>query len=383
MQSVNVIGEYFGQTGYAIHTKQIANALNKHYKVSVTTGKPQSWERTVNDEELKMLQRNPEDADINIMIGFPHYWKYYFKEGKKFIGVCVWEGDKVPAFWIEDMEDDRVDQIWVPSNHVRNAILNTLEEHFSLKPIKSELFSKTYTELLDNKLKIVPHGVDKNIFYRTDKPKDDKMFTFTANKGWRGNMLDRGGLQYLFKAFNAEFSEDEPVQLLVKINSVYQEIDMAQAVENLGLRKKGGKIGSTIENFHYEALKDIYNMGDVFITTSMGEAFNLPCLESMACGVPVITTEFGGQTDYVNSKNGWILKEGEMFEVKHDVMYEGVSWKRPDIKEIRKMLRHCYENRDEVKKKSEQVLEDSDKWTWECAAIKGKQFIDEISNDTK
>lgn len=42
-----------------------------------------------------------------------------------------------------------------------------------------------------------------------------------------------------------------------------------------------------------------YNRGRVFVSASSQEGFNLPCLEAMACGVPVVCTDDGGSSEYV------------------------------------------------------------------------------------
>jgi glycosyltransferase involved in cell wall biosynthesis len=41
-------------------------------------------------------------------------------------------------------------------------------------------------------------------------------------------------------------------------------------------------------NFSAEEMAKLYNVADLFAVSSYGESFNLPCLESMACGIPQI-----------------------------------------------------------------------------------------------
>jgi len=42
-------------------------------------------------------------------------------------------------------------------------------------------------------------------------------------------------------------------------------------------------------NFSAQEMSKLYNVGDLFALSSFGESFNLPCLESMACGLPQIS----------------------------------------------------------------------------------------------
>ena len=126
----------------------------------------------------------------------------------------------------------------------------------------------------------------------------------------------------------------------------------------------------------YPKLRDLYNKGDCVISPTMADAFNIPLLEGMACGLPVITTDFGGQTDFVNSKNGWIITDGEMGEFSSEILYEGVNWKKPNINSIKKVMRYVYEHPEEVKEKGKQALEDSKNWTWKNSAEKLKLLME-------
>jgi len=45
-------------------------------------------------------------------------------------------------------------------------------------------------------------------------------------------------------------------------------------------------------------MPDIYSMLDVYVTTSQGEGFGLPCLEAMACGVPCIVPAWSALSEW-------------------------------------------------------------------------------------
>lgn len=57
-----------------------------------------------------------------------------------------------------------------------------------------------------------------------------------------------------------------------------------------------------------EDMARLYRQTDLFVSTSWFEGFNLPVLESLACGTPVVTTDCGGIRDFVHhGRNGWIV----------------------------------------------------------------------------
>jgi hypothetical protein len=370
MTQVNIYGPYFGQDGYSSHVLGLSNALNKLEGIEVALGtqRPVDWVRHVNDDELQMLNRDLMKGDINLMIGIPTFWPLLMCEDKSFIGFCVWEGDRVPESWIEIFLDNRLNQIWVPSNHTKEAIWHTIQNYEKINDDKH-----TYKKILD-KIKIVPHGVDVDLF----KPLNIKhsKFTFVMNGGWVHGWKDRKGLSYGIKAFCEEFNKDENVRMIVKINSCYGG-DLQKNINELKIENKTpAELQIVPQQIPFKDLVKVYNEGDIFVNTSLADGFNLNCLEAQACGLPVLTTSFGGQSDFCNNDNGWLLEEGTMKENKWDLQYEGTSWKEPSIEEIRKKMRDCYNNQIEVTTKGMTSRMDSKDWTWDCSARKALEAIE-------
>lgn len=362
MKKINIVSPIFDQCGYSRHGRSLANACHKAgIDVRLETTKPDQWERFSTDAEFKMITKPFDSTRTSIMIGQPAFWRLESaKKSGSFFGFCVWEGDKIPSYWHEFLNNSMVDKILVPSQHTKDAILN------SRKPYMKDLVIET-----------IPHGVDTKVFYPESKfDTKEQPFTFVANKGWSEGLYDRGGIQFLLQAFTEEFSEDESVCLKLKINSTYNKPDWNLKDEITKLKlKKNKNVLVTMDMIDDDALRHFYNEGDVFVSPSMAEAFNLPCLEAMSCGLPVITTKFGGQSDFVNDKNGWLIDKGSLEYWSKDIIYEDTKWFKPDIKQIQKLLRYCYEHHNEVKEKGSEALKTAKEWTWEATAIKLKNLL--------
>lgn len=363
MIKINLIGPIFTTTGYANHTRGLANALNEIADVKISTQLIQNWELQCNDAELKMINK-PDDKDrINIIIDMPHNWPLYSNK-KTNIGFLVWEGDKIPLSYIDNIMDSRINQIWVPSSHVYEAIKNTLDKSY-------------FAQMIMNKVKIVPHGFNKDIF----KPltRTDNRFKFLVIKGFR-NELDRGGMQHAIRAYLQEFSKGEAI-LLLKLNPAYaMPIDL---LNNL-IQKYFNETGKNQDNFpdivvNYDNLTQnelayLYNECDVLLNPTEGEAFSLPSIEAMACGKPVIATNFGGQTDFIDNSNGWLI-DYNLHEIKHEINYEGIRWGKPNIKQLKETMREVYKN---PKVKSNKALQTAINYTWDNSAKKAIEHISEI-----
>jgi glycosyltransferase involved in cell wall biosynthesis len=353
---INIIGPIFDTTGYSLHTRNLANALYKIADVKLSTFLIQDWPRIVNDAELDMITKVSKENDTNIIISTPHNWKLFLGTGIN-AGYCVWEGDKVPLCFIDEMLNPKINYIFVPSEHTKNAIINTIK-------------TKEHLDKITSKLKVIPHGVDLTKFYKKNIQIQDNIFRFVCAKGWRGTSWDRGGVQYVIKAFNEEFKKEEQVQLLIKLNPSYINADILQhAIANLNLTPNKAPINIRLDDAPYEKLVDFYNQGNVFVCATRSEAFNLPGIEAMACGLPTIQTNFGGQTDYMTNKNS-LFVDYKLEEVKEDIMYRGIKWATPDISDLRKKMRYAFENQDIIKKMGNQALKDVKNWTWEKSAKK-------------
>jgi len=374
----NIVGDILGTSGYANHTRSLFNALAKKADVSLQSQVPLGFETQVNDAELDAIKKQNDTDRINIIITMPHLWKLNLVNKRNWV-YLIWEGDKIPKSYLEECENDKIEKIIVASNHTLEAVKNTI---IDMRPDKEDghFNDLIYTEILQ-KFIVIPHGVDINNFYpkfqdvfpgeMIDGKLPNRPFTFLINKGLR-NLEDRGGSQYAIKAYLEEFTNKDNVHLVVKVNPAYGIPNFVEMFPELK-DKNRPKITFLANNMSKSELNQMYNNCDVFVSTTRAEAFNLPCLEALACGKPVITTNFGGQTDFINKDNGWLIK-GKLTKVEHELLYDGIKWLTPDIKEIKETMRIIYYNREYAKpdlnKMSENCIKTASKYTWENTANK-------------
>lgn len=350
---INLVGPLFESSGYASHVRGLANALHDQgVEVRIECPKPQGWESLVNDAELIMLGRDVDYEATNIAIGMPPYWRLNLGDGySKFVGFLIWEGDKIPQYWIEYLADERVDQIWTPSKHVADAIANTTDD-----------------DLILNKVKVVPHGVDLSLFKAQEHQTPKRPFTFCVNKGWSQGAKDRGGVQYILKAYDEEFTKEDNVRLVVKINPSYLSPmwNIQHEMQKLGIGKEGPEILFNSDNMTFESIPKFYENTDVYVCATRAEAFNLTGLEAHAMGLPTIQTGFGGQVDYMKDYD--YIIDYELEEVKEDIMYEGIKWAVPNIETLKKTMRECYNQGFDIHVRRNEILKDVKEWTWTKSA---------------
>jgi len=235
------------------------------------------------------------------------------------------------------------------------------------------MFKEKLKELIESKVVVIPHGVDHSIFKKN--PIEHDKVTFLINKGFR-NLQDRGGAQYALQAYINEFTDKENVRLIFKLNPAYGIPDLKKILDDMGKgRTDLPEIVVDTANYKYEALNNLYNQADIFVSTTRAEGFNLPCIEAMACGLPIITSNFGGQTDYIEDGNQGILVGGELEEIKHELQYEGNSWLTPNIKEIQTAMRKLFNDKELRENIGNSALEKSADYSWKTTADKFVELI--------
>ena len=204
------------------------------------------------------------------------------------------------------------------------------------------------------------------------------VLTFFTDKGWARGWKDRGGISYALKAYLEEFTSKDNVRFIIKINMAYGT-NIENFIKELNIKNEDKpKLSFITQNLNFEELPKIYQSADIFVCSSLAEGFGLGNLQAMAMGIPCISNNFGGQTDFINEKNGWLLKEGTLKEISDEILYEGIKWKDVNIDELKKMMRYCYENPNEIKEKGKQSYQTAQKFTWDIAAKKAMNFINEL-----
>lgn len=126
-----------------------------------------------------------------------------------------------------------------------------------------------------------------------------------------GQLTPRKGQLELLSAF-AEVLRHIPGSTLVIVGAALFNRDneyadlLKKTVLRLGISDKVRLCGSRSD------IPEIIQAMDLLIVNSKVEPFGLVALESMACGVPVLSTASGGTAELINhDRNGWLVPVGD------------------------------------------------------------------------
>lgn len=157
-------------------------------------------------------------------------------------------------------------------------------------------------------------GVDTNLF----KPKDREITEGKFVLSYVGRIDKEKGWDLLLYAIY-ELQKKIPNISLIMVGSGDQDDLAKKMIQNLQLNNVVNKLGMLPQ----EKLVDIYNDSDVFIfpSTRDGESLGLVGIEAMSCGTPVIGSDFGGISTYLeNGSNGYLFKPGDIETLKEAIL---------------------------------------------------------------
>lgn len=153
----------------------------------------------------------------------------------------------------------------------------------------------------------------------------------------------RKGADILVQAFVDEFGPADNVELFIKTfdnqhNKIGEYVDSARASH-----PNAPPITVLYESMPKAKLVDLMRSASVFAAPSRGEGFALPLAESLLHDIPVVTTNYSGQTDFCTADTAWLVDYSLTRSQAHVAASEA-QWAEPSPASLRRMLRRAIED---------------------------------------
>lgn len=350
VEAIHVLGWFEGHEGYNVNTRNLADALARRMPVFRTQLPRRDGEVVPVTDAVEVFRGR--DGLANLLIAWGEMTHYMDGLPGRRIAYVVWETTKLPDSWREPLR--AADRYWVPCRWCAEALaMNGFDA---------------------GRIDVVPHGIDPAVFHPGAVPEPALAglggFKFVTVGRWQ----HRKGTADLIRAFDAEFAGDPGARLVLSCHNPHRpDIDLAAELRkmNLSCLDQLTFLSGGIANAR---MAGVYAACDAAVFPTRSDPWGLPISEAMACGLPVIATHFGGPADYLSAETGYPLSWSP---APCPWMPAGMAdgdyglWSEPDFGELRRLMRHVYENRVAAKAVGARAGADmAARWTWDHAAEK-------------
>ena len=185
----------------------------------------------------------------------------------------------------------------------------------------------------------------------------------------------RKGLDVLLRAYGQAFTYDDNVTLIVK-TFPNPHNNAAAMISDFSASTGSPKVVLINEDLSPGQILELYRRSHCLVAPSRGEGFGLPMAEAMALELPVITTGYGGQTDFCTRETSWLI-DYSFAPAQSHLSAHGSVWVEPDADHLASiMLRIFHADPDERRLKvlAAKALVDSE-FTWAATAARLTAFI--------
>lgn len=177
-----------------------------------------------------------------------------------------------------------------------------------------------------------------------------------------GKIEKRKGHDVLVDIFNKAFEKDDNVELVISWNNPFLTEEQHKEWES---KYKTSKLGDKIQfipRIHRNQMNMLYNTIDCGIFPTRAEGCGLPLMELLACGKPLITTNYSAHTDFCTSQNAMLVDIDGMEVCSDGVWFHGEGeWARldePQIDQFVEYMRKCYRSSYKMNIKGRQDMEE-------------------------
>ena len=329
----------FNATGYAQETRSFLRALEQFpvdVQLAAIDAQP-NVELTGTDEERHFihLMRNAVRNPIIHVQSCPAS-QLTVPRAPISVGRTMFETDALPPQWLERM--DALTDVWVPSHFNRDTFIRA-----GMDPSRVFVVPDTldFTKFNPDNVKPYPLHHKKAFSFLS-------MFDWNRRKGW----------DVLLRAYFSEFRSSDDVCLVLKVTHLLEPDsrpteDVKTLARKMGIQNPPAVVVIDASLSESEIVQ-LYAAADAFVLPSRGEGWGRPYMEAMAMQLPTIGTRWGGQLDFMDDTNSYLINVDDVVPVDPTIAYfgklSGHKWAEPSQSHLQCLMREVFERSDDARK---------------------------------
>ncbi|HWE54659.1 MAG TPA: glycosyltransferase family 4 protein [Acidimicrobiales bacterium] len=377
--SVAWLAPFFNPSGFGEEARGLVRNLVKRQipiKIMSADDSPDFVDNLRHDPPLAILLNEalnrPTVAPITAVAHLPIRAIYRVPFAAVTVGRAMFETDGLPAECVARL--NTLDEVWVPG-------------HFNL-----DTFTRAGVRV---PMHVVPGGVDASAYRPGLKP--------LPIVGTRGTVFmsvfewgHRKAPDLLLRAWADAFRPDADVSLVIRsylphyyggdnASAVYALID-EQLAQFGRTRADVAPIVVVGQQLTTEAMPRFMAAADVYVGAARGEGWGRPLHEAMSCGLPVIATNWGGNTDFMNEANSRLISIDGLVPVDDRMPVEafrGQMWAEPSVGELTEALRELAADGQMRRTIGRRARADIERqWQWHQVAPRAEDRLRALSGNT-
>lgn len=329
------IGPFKDTSGYASAARNYARAL---IQLGVQNLVLRSVRYDVGNKskllpELQKLHNlNSNGAETIIQMLTPNEMRPV--EGKRNIGICCWETDRIPQHWVDNL--NKFNLIIVPCEDNKNAFMDSGVK-IEVKVIPFAFFQQDYSVESIDKFQFPFSTDDLTIYYNISQWSHKK------------------GIDALIRGYLGAFQNGENVLLVLKgyINMKNQNGDLQKMANEVNQIKQAMRLKTYPPIYIIDAMMTdtdilkLHKTCNVYVNTSRGEGWGVPAFEALLLGNELISTNHTGMNAYLIGDFYYpvsSIKE-PVFNMPHpdsELYTSKENWMEPSVLSVQKAFKASY-----------------------------------------
>jgi hypothetical protein len=289
------------------------------------------------EKDIQQYENKNLDYDVNLIMLTADNVNVFCEPNKKNILFTMWETDRIPSHWTELC--NRCDAVVVPSTFCQDVFKKsgvTVPVHILPIPTDVHKFEKVQVNP-----DLVEMTEGKLIFY--------SIFQWGERKNPKA----------LLNSYYSSFGSKDDVLLIIKthINGTDNEhLEVENKVKSIrnNIKRNGSdypKVMLISNNLNEDQIAQMHKVGNIYLSSTRGEGWNLPAFDAALAGNHIIATAFSSHMDFIDTYNHfkYQIYNRVPFQLEHchnagQLYTANQKWASVNIHEFSNRMKMAYED---------------------------------------
>lgn len=228
-------------------------------------------------------------------------------------------------------------------------------KHLDALVVYDEISKMAFEEHYDGPIITLQGGFDPSQWPPVERDFQEEVFRFIQI----GVLTERKAPFDSVQAFKIARDKDEDFRKNARLSMKTTVPGLHSKMQDLFMETdEHGNKYPTLRIFYdtwpVETVKKFYESGHVLLAPSRGEGKNLPALEFLSTGAPVIASYWGGHKAWLSDEYAYGI---DTHAVVADPEFRTAKWGQVDVEQMAELMLHTFHNRAEVERKGQIAAE--------------------------